>query len=188
VQPDKKQPNKNRQAPSPDHHQRHCVICRHPRREEIEFEFLHWHNPKTIAKQYRLGKGDPANVYRHARATGLVEQRRYYVRDALERILEKADRVRVTADAVVSAVCIIAQMNALDQWVEPAERIYLRDLFDRMTAEELEAYARDGKLPDWFDQAISATLGLASTVREKREPGTKANEARAFPDRKDKPN
>jgi hypothetical protein len=33
----------------------------------------------------------------------------------------------------------------------------LAEAFDRMTRDELDAYARDGKLPDWFTQTVGAT-------------------------------
>ena len=32
----------------------------------------------------------------------------------------------------------------------------LNDLFERMTNEELEAYAQDGTLPRWFESAAGA--------------------------------
>ena len=33
----------------------------------------------------------------------------------------------------------------------------LNELFDRMTREELEFYARDGSFPQWFNTAVGAT-------------------------------
>jgi hypothetical protein len=40
--------------------------------------------------------------------------------------------------------------------VERTETVNLNALFDRMTADELEKYARDGILPDWFTSAAEA--------------------------------
>lgn len=37
------------------------------------------------------------------------------------------------------------------------ETINLHDLFERMSQDELEAYAREGKLPRWFTQTVPAT-------------------------------
>ena len=40
--------------------------------------------------------------------------------------------------------------------MERAETVDLNDLFERMTAPELEAYASDGVLPSWFETTIGA--------------------------------
>jgi hypothetical protein len=79
------------------------------------------------------------------------------VRTALERIIEKAGEVNVGAAAVVSAVTAYAKINANGQWVERTEQVSLNQLFDRMTREEMEAYAKDGQLPPWFEHAVGAT-------------------------------
>jgi len=50
----------------------------------------------------------------------------------------------------VAAVGAYARINALGQWVERRETLNLNELFDRMTRDELDAYARDGTLPGWF--------------------------------------
>jgi hypothetical protein len=68
----------------------------------------------------------------------------------LERIIEKAGDVEVTASAVVAAIQAYAKINAHGQWVDQSEQVTLTQLFERMTRQELEAYARNGKLPDWF--------------------------------------
>ena len=87
-------------------------------------------SPTTIAKEY--GLADRASIYRHAHALRLFAKRQRNVRAALEKIIEKAGEVDATAAAVVAAV-------------------------EQMTTAELEAYARDGSLPDWFTQTVGAT-------------------------------
>jgi hypothetical protein len=57
----------------------------------------------------------------------------------------------------VSAVAAYAKINARGQWVERSEHVNLNDLFDRMTQDELEAYAKDGTLPAWFEHTVGAT-------------------------------
>jgi hypothetical protein len=135
-------------AISPGRHAAECKICAHAQREEIEREFVNWRSPASIAKQYKLK--NRASVYRHAHALGLFPKRQRNVRAALEKIIERAGEVEVNASAVVSAVGAYARINAAGQWVERSERVDLNQLFDRMTALELEEYAREGKLPDWF--------------------------------------
>lgn len=129
-------------------HAAECKICAHAQREEIERDFINWRSPASIAKHYKLT--NRASVYRHAHALGLFPKRQRNVRAALEKIIERAGEVEVNATAVVSAVGAYARINAAGQWVDRSERVDLNQLFDRMTALELEEYAREGKLPDWF--------------------------------------
>jgi hypothetical protein len=66
--------------------------------------------------------------------------------------------VDVTASAVVAAVQAYAKINAAGEWIDRTENISLDDLFDRMSAEEFEAYAQTGTLPKWF-RATSEQFG-----------------------------
>jgi hypothetical protein len=80
-------------------HKRNCSICSHAQREEIEADFVAWRSPVIIATEY--GLTDRASVYRHAHALGLFAKRQRNIRAALERIIERAGEVDVTASAVV---------------------------------------------------------------------------------------
>ena len=78
------------------------------------------------------------------------------MRAALEHIIERAGEVEVNASAVVAAVQAHSKINAQGQWVDRSEAVNLHDLFERMSQDELEAYARDGTLPSWFPQGMGA--------------------------------
>ena len=80
------------------------------------------------------------------------------VRAALERLIEHAGVVEVTASAVVAAVQAYSKINAAGQWVDRSEHVNLNELFERMTQQELESYARDGSLPPWFTATVGATV------------------------------
>jgi hypothetical protein len=147
-------------------HKRTCSICPHPNRGEIEAEFVAWRSPAALAQQY--GLADRASVYRHAHALGLFDKRRRNLRAALERIIEKAGEVEVTPAAVVAAIQAYSKINAAGQWIDRSEHVSLNDLFERMSREELEAYATEGNLPAWFTQTEGATT-LNSVEDEKRE-------------------
>jgi hypothetical protein len=136
-------------------HKRNCTICAHAKCAEIEADFVNWKSPALIADEY--GLADRMNVYRHARALGLFEKRRRNIRAALEKIIEKAGEVDVNASAVVSAVQAYAKINAQGQWIDRSEHVNLNELFERMTNDELEVYAKDGRLPAWFTQAVGVT-------------------------------
>ncbi|HLZ51514.1 MAG TPA: hypothetical protein VKP61_12230 [Candidatus Acidoferrum sp.] len=88
---------------------------------------------------------------------GLFEKRGRNVRAALERIIEQVGEVDVTAPAVVAAVQAYAKINTAGQWIDRSEHVNLNEQFERMTVEELESYAREGVLPEWFSQNVGAT-------------------------------
>ena len=133
-------------------HKRACSVCSHHQREEIEAAFIGWRSPAAIAEDY--GLADRASVYRHAHALGLFQKRQRNVRAALERIIEKAGEVDATASAVVAAVQAYAKINAAGEWIDRTETVSLNDLFDRMSTQELEAYAQTGALPEWFRDTV----------------------------------
>ena len=91
-------------------HKRTCSVCAHKQREEVENAFISWRSPTAIVQEF--GLSDRASVYRHAHALGLFEKRQRNVRAALERIIEKAGEVDVTASAVVAAVQAYANVAA----------------------------------------------------------------------------
>jgi len=139
---------------SPGRHEAGCKVCAHPEREEIESQWCAWGNTSELAKQYGLSRD---SIYRHAAAFNLHERRARNLRAALERIIEQADGVTDNAAAVVSAIQAYAKINSAGQWVDRTEQVNLNDLFARMSDQKLEAYARDGSLPDWFTAAVGAT-------------------------------
>jgi hypothetical protein len=124
---------------SEQRHERDCNVCRHAEREQIEREWIGWGDTTRIAKQYRLS---PDSLYRHAHAQGLFAKRQRNVRKALERIIEKAEVVHFNAASVVAAVQAYAKINSQGQWIDRSESVNLNELFDRMTRDELDAYAR----------------------------------------------
>jgi hypothetical protein len=136
-------------------HRRTCSVCRHAQREEIEAAFIGWRSPASIAEEF--GLADRASVYRHSHALGLFEKRRRNIRAALERIIEKAGEVDVTASAVVAAVQAYAKINSAGEWIDRTETTSMNDLFERMSSQELEAYAQTGALPHWLSATVSAT-------------------------------
>jgi hypothetical protein len=93
-------------------------------------------------------------------------KRQRNIRKALERIIEQAETVEVNASAVVAAIQAYAKISNSGQWVERVQGTNMNELFDRMTTQELDDYARDGSLPEWFTNVVGATasdsLGVPS--------------------------
>src|SRR5713101_666 len=108
------------------YHQRTCKVCKHPRINAIEEEFLGWRSPADIAKQYKIR--DRSSIYRHAHATGLYSLRRRDYRLALETILEHGSEVAVTANSIIRAVRACTCLTDDGKWVEPAQRIVVTRL------------------------------------------------------------
>jgi hypothetical protein len=69
-----------------ERHSRRCIICHHPEREAIEEEFVHWRAPWKLSQDYKLA--DYRTVYRHARAAGLLLQRRERLHSALDAFVD----------------------------------------------------------------------------------------------------
>ena len=157
----KRKSNAGENPVSRSRHEQQCRICAHPKRDEIEQAFIAWTSPAEIAKKHSVSRD---GVYRHAHVFGLMDKRRRNVRTALERIIERAGEVDVTAAAVVAAVQAYSKINAMGQWVDRSEHVSLNELFERMTREEMETYAKEGTLPAWFENAVcrrgSRTLQL----------------------------
>ena len=146
-------------------HAAECKICAHVNRAEIEQEFVGWAGANQIAKTFGVSRD---SLYRHAHAVDLFRKRQRNIRAALERIIEQAGEVDVNAAAVVSAIMAYAKISGRGEWIERAETLNLNDLFERMTAPELEAYASGGVLPSWFETTVGAT---ASRGEEERNDG-----------------
>ncbi|MFI5126064.1 MAG: hypothetical protein ACHQJX_04480, partial [Candidatus Acidiferrales bacterium] len=103
------------------HHQRKCVICRHPDRETIEEMFVHWHSASRIYKRFMLP--DRSTIYDHAHATGLFAKRRRNLRYALEHMIERADECDISSHGIVAAIKAYASLTTSGEWNEPARRV-----------------------------------------------------------------
>ena len=141
--------------PNRGRHEAECRICRHPQRQDIDRAFVDWRSAATIAQEYKLR--DPSTVYRHAHAFDLFGKRKANIHAALEAIIERAADVEVTASAVVAAIQAYAKINDVGKWIERCETVNLTKLFNRMTVDELENYARTGEVPGWFPVSPVAT-------------------------------
>lgn len=162
--PDTTVPEKPEKAVSRGRHEQHCTICKHPDRESIEREFIAWRSPVGIAKVYNLS--DRSTVYRHAHAFGLFAKRQRNIRAALEKLIERVDEViEMTGPTIVSAIVAYSKINSDGRFVDRSERVDLNQLFEKMSKDELELYARDGTLPAWFTQ----TVGQPATAEYSQE-------------------
>jgi hypothetical protein len=112
---------KVRLTPDFRRHVRKCCICSHPRREEIESDYLVWRNPSQIMKEY--GLAHHAAIYRHAHATGLASRRRENAHSALDSIVEQVDDVQVTGSTILRAMRAYSCLTSKGRWINPPKRI-----------------------------------------------------------------
>lgn len=75
---------------------------------------------------------------------------------ALERIIERLDIAPMSGSVVLSAIKHYEKLTQREQG-EQVEGLIPKQLFDGMSKDEREAFARDGSLPDWFSRAKGAT-------------------------------
>ncbi len=99
-----------------ERHSRRCIICHHPEREAIEEEFVHWRTPWKLSQDYKLA--DYRTVYRHARAAGLLLQRRERLHSALDAFVESVDDVTFTGDTILRAMRAYSCIDSHGRWTE----------------------------------------------------------------------
>jgi len=99
-----------------ERHSRRCIICHHPERDAIEEEFVHWRSPSRLAHDYKLG--DYRTIYRHARAAGLLLQRRERLHSALDAFVESVDDVTFTGDTILRAMRAYSCIDSHGRWTE----------------------------------------------------------------------
>ena len=141
-----------RELTSLERHERKCVICQHPLRDAIDDYFMQWYPPHRIAEEFRIS--EVRYIYRHAHATGLMQQRRLAVRDSLEYIVERAYDVVPSAEAVIQAVQACSRINAQGEWVDPPRRVIFTSEVNRRSTNgpaTLELPENLPKLPPAID-------------------------------------
>ncbi|MGA2608317.1 MAG: hypothetical protein ABSH01_12780 [Terriglobia bacterium] len=137
-------------------HQAQCSICLSSYRQQIDELFVDWASPSLIAEQYNGLSRD--SLYRHAHACDLFSKRKKNIGMALEKIIERVDNLPMAGSQVVSAIQTYVKLNSPGKGTEWAKGTNPKELFERMSKEEREGFARDGSLPDWFSNGIGATL------------------------------
>ncbi len=141
---------------NPNRHARDCRICRHPRREQIERES--GCGRCRCHKLLRPIVWNRSTVYLHASSFGPSSKRaRKIAKSALANFIERCNRVRPSAAALVSACVALSKINAEGQTIDRVSVSSLNHAFDRFTRGELERFAAEGVLPEWYREAVSET-------------------------------
>jgi hypothetical protein len=100
-------------------------------------------------------------VFRHAKAFGLIERRDMNIKAVLTNFIERAGRVKPTAQALIAAVVAFSKLDAEGRAVERVENVTgLGTFFGRMTRGEALTYATSGVLPEWWLLEHGAAKGV----------------------------
>ena len=75
----------------------------------------------------------------------------------LENFMERGDMTPVSGSVILGAFKLHAKMTNGEQGAKQAQAPNPHKLFERMSKDERESFARDGSLPEWFSRATGAT-------------------------------
>jgi hypothetical protein len=125
-----------------ERHSRKCIICHHPEREAIEEEFLHWRAPWKLAEDYNLA--DYRTLYRHARAAGLLLQRRENLHSALDAFVEAVDDVKFTPDTILRAMRAYSCIDRHGRWTEIPTQVHISTFHDVDPGQSPAPYPKNG--------------------------------------------
>jgi hypothetical protein len=102
-------------------HESQCSVCRHPEREAIEQEFVHWLSPRATAEDFEI---DFRAIYRHAHACNLFAVRNRNIRFVLSHSLERAEHAVTPTPADLNRmVRTFTRVNDDGQWIEPPAQV-----------------------------------------------------------------
>jgi len=135
-------------------HQAQCSICKHPDREEIEYEWVNWGQTCNIAERYGVSR---YGLYRHAHALGLFSKREKNIKGFLERMIEDINFAEMTSAAGLGYIKLYLSLIKPPDESPQVKGLNPRELFDKMSEDERKAFATDGSLPAWYAAAKGAT-------------------------------
>jgi hypothetical protein len=147
-----------------ERHSRRCIICHHPEREAIEEEFVHWRAPWKLSQDYKLA--DYRTVYRHARAAGLLLQRRERLHSALDAFVESVDDVTFTGDTILRAMRAYSCIDSHGRWTEIPTQVQFSTSHD----------AHPPQPPSCTSNAASDVIDIDSDDEPEEDPEDGAEE------------
>lgn len=159
-------PRRKRHRPDLAYHSIRCTICRHPHRATIEHDYLHWHSPARIAREYDTFNASA--IYRHVQATGLDAKRRRNAIRSLEFIIEKAESIVPTANEIINAVRACCHLNQEGQWIEPLKQRIVTYLDAH--GNELPARAKDAAKPNSQPKTPDITNATSPKIPQNQSP------------------
>src|ERR1700757_714420 len=152
-----------------ERHSRRCIICHHPEREAIEEEFVHWRAPWKLSQDYKLN--DYRTVYRHARAAGLLLQRRERLHSALDAFVESVDDVTFTGDTILRAMRAYSCIDSHGRWTEIPPQVQFSTSHDAHPPQSPSPYPKNNST------AASNVIDIDSDDESEEDPEDEAEES-----------
>src|SRR6185437_5793463 len=128
-------------GPNLNYHSSQCTICNHPEREDIDRAILHWHSPTAIAYEFDLP--DRRIIYRHAQALGLFRLRAEQSRHALGFLIEQAQSIVPSADALIRAVRALSCIDDHGHWHEPRKEVVITHRYEEVSVPDNKDHSPD---------------------------------------------
>src|SRR6201993_3025367 len=151
-----------------ERHSRRCIICHHSEREAIEEEFVHWRAPWKLSQDYKLA--DYRTVYRHARAAGLLLQRRERLHSALDAFVESVDDVTFTGDTILRAMRAYSCIDSHGRWTEIPTQVQFSTSHDAHPPQPPSPYPKNNST------AASDVIDIDSDDESEEDPEDEAEE------------
>jgi len=136
-------------------HQSQCSICSHPNREQWEHDYLLWISVSSSLFRSGISR---YSWYRHVHALGLDQKRRANLLLPLERYVECGDSAPLTGATFLKALQLLMELTGAGREVK-SDGLSPKEMLERMSQEEREAFAKDGSLPSWISGETDATPG-----------------------------
>ena len=149
-------------------HRRFCAVCHHPDREAIEEEFLHWRSPVDISTDYEIE--NYSSIYRHAHAFGLFARRRCNLRSAVERMIERGDQARVTANTLLRAIRTYSQMTDDGQCAEPPRQVVVTHIFQTSSSQPAQVPQAIESSRQSLPSECAESFGFATDELRRSDP------------------
>jgi hypothetical protein len=149
-------------------HRSHCAVCHHPDREAIEEEFLHWRSPYDISADYEIE--NHSSIYRHAHAFGLFARRRCNLRSAVERMIERGERAKITANTLLRAIRTYSQMTDDGQCLEPPRQVVVTHIFQTSSSQPAQVPQAIESSPKSLPSECAESFGFAADELRRADP------------------
>ncbi len=161
-----------------ERHSRKCIICHHPEREAIEEEFIHWRAPWKLAEDYNLA--DYRTIYRHARAAGILFQRRENLHSALDAFVEAVDDVKFTPDSILRAMRAYSCIDRHGRWTEIPAQVHISTFHDVHPTQSPAPYAKNDSAASDILDIVPQYAAPPIVHRAAMPPLCAASSAQAF--------
>lgn len=156
-------------------HRAQCLVCRHPKCEEIDAAWVRWEYPGQIAQDFGISRD---SIYRHAHATGLFDKRQANFKMPYWKILERVDRIPFTGSNYVAVLNSYAKHFGAGRKPEAARPSDPKSVQTNAT-QQPDVLISDGSLAHLAEETESAISKEPQDDRDSVKPNNDQKAAEA---------